>query len=236
MWCPPVPGRGRRRPPLQEQGGRAVPDAGARWAYRHGLAEPAVDRENLDSTEDRVYLDGPARFALRVGTPHRGSTKAICMSPRSRPCDRPRIAPCRNAGSRAGFTAVCSGPFQRAVSADPRNKRGSHDRDPEGQDDVHLRRQPRHRPRDRPARRPRRRQRRADRQDGRAAPQARGHGLHGGRGDRGRRRPALPIVGDIRDETQVAAAVAATVERSAASTSASTTPRRSTCPAPRRWT
>ena len=47
---------------------------------------------------------------------------------------------------------------------------------------------------------------------------------------------ALPIVGDIRDE---AAGRAAPSRRpssaSAASTSASTTPRRSTCPAPRRW-
>ena len=62
-------------------------------AYRHGLAEPAVDRENLDSTEDRVYLDGPARFALRVGTPHRGSTKAMMYVP--------AIAALRQASDRA---------------------------------------------------------------------------------------------------------------------------------------
>ena len=46
---------------------------------------------------------------------------------------------------------------------------------------------------------------------------------------------ALPIVGDIRDESGVAAAVAATSSASVASTCASTTPRRSTCRAPRRW-
>jgi NADPH:quinone reductase-like Zn-dependent oxidoreductase len=46
---------------------------------------------------------------------------------------------------------------------------------------------------------------------------------------------ALPVVGDIRDEPQVAQAVAQAVERSTGSTYASTTPRRSTCPAPRRW-
>jgi NAD(P)-dependent dehydrogenase (short-subunit alcohol dehydrogenase family) len=45
---------------------------------------------------------------------------------------------------------------------------------------------------------------------------------------------ALPVVGDIRDESQVAHAVAQTVERFGGSTYASTTPRRSTCPAPRR--
>ena len=44
---------------------------------------------------------------------------------------------------------------------------------------------------------------------------------------------ALPIVGDIRDESQVAAAVAQAVERLGASTFASTTPRRSIFPAPR---
>ena len=64
-----------------------------RWAYRHGLAEPVVDRENLDSTEERVYLDGPARFALRVGTPHRGSTKAMMYVP--------AIAALRQASDRA---------------------------------------------------------------------------------------------------------------------------------------
>ena len=76
----------------------------------------------------------------------------------------------------------------------PRDRSGSAFRhaprhEPLRQDHVHLRRQPRHRPGDRAARRARRRQRRADRQDRRAAPQARGHGLHRGRGDRGGRRP-----------------------------------------------
>jgi citronellol/citronellal dehydrogenase len=62
-----------------------------------------------------------------------------------------------------------------------------------GQNPVHLRREPRHRPRDRPPRRPRRRERSARGQDRRAAPEAAGHRL--------------------RDEAQVEAAVAATVER-----------------------
>jgi NAD(P)-dependent dehydrogenase (short-subunit alcohol dehydrogenase family) len=43
---------------------------------------------------------------------------------------------------------------------------------------------------------------------------------------------ALPVVGDIRDEDQVAAAIAQAVERFGGPTCASTTPRRSTCPAP----
>ena len=47
---------------------------------------------------------------------------------------------------------------------------------------------------------------------------------------------ALAIVGDIRDEQQVADAVAAPSRDSVASTSASTTPVRSTSPAPRPWT
>jgi len=46
---------------------------------------------------------------------------------------------------------------------------------------------------------------------------------------------ALPVVGDIRDEAQVERAVAQGVERFGGITCASTTPRRSTCPAPRRW-
>jgi hypothetical protein len=55
---------------------------GARWACRHGLAEPVVDRENPDSTEDRVYLDGPARSLSALG-PRPGSMKARSM-PRDR--------------------------------------------------------------------------------------------------------------------------------------------------------
>ena len=56
------------------------------------------------------------------------------------------------------------------------------------QDAVHHGREPRDRPRDRRARRARRRQRRAAGQDRRAAPEAPGHDLHGGGGDRGGRR------------------------------------------------
>ena len=44
-------------------------------------------------------------------------------------------------------------------------------------------------------------------------PKLAGHGAHGGRGDRGRRREALAIVGDVRDDDRVEAAVAETVER-----------------------
>ena len=63
-----------------------------RWAYRHGLAEPAIDRENLGSTEDRVHLDAPARFALRVGT-HTLPTEAMMYVP--------AIAALRQASDRA---------------------------------------------------------------------------------------------------------------------------------------
>jgi citronellol/citronellal dehydrogenase len=46
---------------------------------------------------------------------------------------------------------------------------------------------------------------------------------------------ALPIVGDIRDEAQIAAAVGRAVDRFGGIGVCSTTPRRSTCPPPRRW-
>ena len=46
---------------------------------------------------------------------------------------------------------------------------------------------------------------------------------------------ALPIVGDIRDESQVESAVAATVERFGGVDVCVKTPPRSICRAPRRW-
>ena len=89
-----------------------------------------------------------------------------------------------SAGTSPAFAALKE--WQRPY---PQGRKSRCTHDAERQDRVHLRRQPRHRSRDRAARGPGRRQRSADREDRRPEPEARGHRLHGGRGDRGGRRP-----------------------------------------------
>ena len=184
------PGRAARRGPAGRRddhpGGRGG-DRGRRRGRDRPVATPSSrSTRSSRSTGVREALGGEARR-------RREPVRRTARSSRARPprsCPRTRTSSPTTAISwTAWITDLWLGDAdarraRRGGGARLRERLAAHER-PQRQDDVHLRGQPRHRPRHRQAGRPGRRQRLPRRQDGRAAPQARGHHLHGRRGDRG---------------------------------------------------
>ena len=180
--------------------------------------DPSATRNATPATASGISVQKPSHGPAAATAMAQGTAKALRRGTsrrRSMSSMRSRSPPSGSSQDRPLSTRSVSTQTARPFTASSSRAERRHDARHVAllQDPVHLRRQPGHRAGDRPARRARRRERRPDRQDRRAASEAPGTVYTAAEEIEAAGGQALPIVGDIRDEAQVDAAVEQTVER-----------------------